>query len=106
MASAEGVVLALGALEEAGDAALLTQRLHAITTAGEQLVRVTLVSDIPDQLIEGRVEHVMQCHRQLDDAKSGADVPTRAGARVNELVANLARERSQLIAREGLQVGG
>jgi hypothetical protein len=36
----------------------------------------------------------MQCHRELDDAKAGADVPARAGAGVNELVANLAGERS------------
>ena len=57
VAGAEGVVLALGALEEAGDAALLAQRLHPRVAAGEQLVRIALMTDVPHELVARRLEH-------------------------------------------------
>jgi hypothetical protein len=38
MRGAEGVVLALGTAREAGDAAVLAQRRHAVAAAGQDLV--------------------------------------------------------------------
>ena len=49
MRRAEGVVLALGALGEAGQPAALAQRADAVAPAGQDLVRIGLVADIPDQ---------------------------------------------------------
>jgi hypothetical protein len=46
----------------------------------------------------------MQRNRQLDDAEPGADVPTGAGAGIDELFANLGGERAELVARERFQV--
>ena len=49
MRGAEGIVFALGAAGEAGQPALLAQRADAVAAAGQDLVRIGLVADIPDQ---------------------------------------------------------
>ncbi|GJE67749.1 hypothetical protein LNAOJCKE_4982 [Methylorubrum aminovorans] len=70
MRRAEGVVLALGALGETGQAAALAERADAIAPSGEDLVRVALVSDVPDDAIVGGVEHVVQRHGEFDHAQA------------------------------------
>ena len=49
MRGAERIVLALGALGEPGQAAALAERADTIAPAGDDLVRIGLVSDVPDQ---------------------------------------------------------
>jgi len=51
MRSAERVVLALSALGEAGETAALAQRANAVAPAGQDLVWIGLVADVPDQPI-------------------------------------------------------
>ena len=75
MRRAERVVFALGALGEAGQAVALAQRADAVAAAGEDLVRIGLMADVPDQPVVRGVEHVMQRDRQLDDAEAGAQMP-------------------------------
>ena len=60
MRGAERVVDALGALGETGKTAALAQRAHAGAPAGEDLVRIGLMADIPDQPVMRRVEHVVK----------------------------------------------
>jgi hypothetical protein len=79
VADAEGVVLALAALGEAGQAALLAHAVHALAPPGEDLVRIGLVADVPDDAIVRGVEDVMQRDGQFHHAKPGRQVP--AGAR-------------------------
>jgi hypothetical protein len=68
-------------------------------------VRVALVADVPHELVARRVEDVVQGHGQLHHAEPRADVPPRARAHVDEALADLVRERAQVVAREGLEVG-
>ena len=91
---------------KAREASFLPQRLHAISAAGEQLVRVALMADVPDELIVRCVEDMMQRDGQLDDAEPCADVTPGARARIDELLADLRGERTKLVARERFQVGG
>ena len=49
MRRAEGVVFAFGALGEAGKAVPLPQRADAVAPPGQNLVRIGLVADVPDQ---------------------------------------------------------
>jgi hypothetical protein len=42
-----------GALGEAGQAAALAQRADAVAPAGQDLVRIGLVADVPDQPVAG-----------------------------------------------------
>src|SRR3546814_16860391 len=71
MRSAEGVVLALRPLGEAAEAAALAQGADSVAPPGQYLVRIALVADIPDQLVVGRVEHIMDRRGQLHHAQPG-----------------------------------
>ena len=75
MRGAERIVFALGALGEAGKAAALAQRADAVAPAGQDLVRIGLMADVPDQAIARRVENIVQRHGQFDDAEPGAQMP-------------------------------
>ena len=92
MRSAERVVFAFGALGEAGQPALLAQRAHAVAAAGQDLVRIGLVADVPDQTVVRRVEDVVQRDSQLDDAEPGAKMAAGVGDGVDQLSAQLIRQ--------------
>src|SRR5204863_1679725 len=94
---AEGVVLALGALEKAGDPSFLAQRLHARVAPREQLVRIALMADVPDELVARRLKGRVERDRQLDHSQPRADVAPRAGADVDEARPNLLGERTKLV---------
>lgn len=53
MRRAERIVVAFAALGEAGQAAAGAQRADAVAPAGEDLVRIGLVADVPDQRSRG-----------------------------------------------------
>ena len=72
MRCTERVIFTLGPLGEARQTSALAQRANAVAAPGQDLVRVTLVTDIPDQLVIGRVEHRMQGDGQFDHTEPGA----------------------------------
>ena len=97
MRRAERVVFALGAAGEAGEAAALAQGADAVAPAGEDLVRIGLVADVPDQPVMRRVEHRVQRHRQLHHPERRAEMPARHRHRVDRLRPQLVRHRAQLL---------
>ena len=104
MRGAERVVFALGALGEAGKAAALAQRADAVAPAGEDLVRIGLVADVPDQPVARRVEHVVQRDGQFDDAEAGAEMAAGDRDRVDRLLPQLVGELAQVGRRKLPQV--
>ena len=68
MRRAERIEIALAALGEAGEAAALAQRANAGASTGQNLVRIGLMADVPDQPVARRLENVVQRDGQLDDA--------------------------------------
>ncbi len=74
MRRSEAVILALGALRKTGQAAAGAQGANAITPAGQNFVWIGLVTDVPDQLVIGRVENVVKGHREFDDAEACAEM--------------------------------
>ena len=96
MRGAERIVFALGALGEAGQAAALAQRADAVAPAGEDLVRIGLVADVPDQPIIRRVEDIMQRNRQLDHAEPGAEVTAGDRDSVDRLLPQFVGKLAQL----------
>jgi len=64
----EGVVFALGAVGEGANAIAGADGGHPVFAACEYLVGIGLVADIPDQLVVGGVEDVMQGDGQLNRA--------------------------------------
>src|SRR6187551_2233627 len=89
MCCAEGVVFALGTLRESGQAAAGAQSANAVTPAGQNFVRISLVADVPDQLVIGRIKNVVKGHREFDDTEARAEVTACDGDRVDRFSAQL-----------------
>ena len=79
MGGAERIVVALGALGETGQSAAGAQGADAVAAAGEDLVRIGLVADVPDQAVARGVEDVVECGSQFDDAEAGAEMAAGDG---------------------------
>ena len=105
MGRAERVVLALAAPREARQAAFLAQGADAVAPAGDDLVRIGLVADVPDQPVARRVEHVVQRHRQLDHAQPGAEMAAGDRDGRDRLLAQLVGELAQLVGLQPTDVG-
>ena len=106
MADAEGVVLAFFALRERRDAVLLLDRVDAVAAAGEDLVRIALVADVPDQAVVRRVVQVVQRDGQLDHAQAGAEMAAALAHRFDQVGAQFLGDRGQFGFVELAQVGG
>jgi hypothetical protein len=78
---------------------------HALAAAGEDLVRVGLVADVPDQAVFRRVEDVVQGDGQLDRAEVGRQVAAGLGDRFDQEGAQLVGQLRQLLAVQAAQVG-
>ena len=79
MADAEGVVGAFAAGRKGRQAVALLDGVQPVAPAGQHLVRVGLVADVPDQAVLGGVEDIVQCDGQLDRAQPGGEMAA-AGA--------------------------
>ena len=87
MRRAEGVVFALAALGETRKAAALAQGADTVAPSGQDLVRIALVADIPDELVLRGIEHVMDRHGQFDHAEPRTEMPATGADRVDHLAA-------------------
>ena len=106
VAGAEGVVLALRPLGEAGQPALLAHGAHAIAPAGQDLVRIGLVADVPDQPVARRVEDVMQGDGQFDDAEPGAEMAAGLRHRIDQIGPQLVGDLAKARLLQPAQVSG
>ena len=77
MPHAKGVVFAFRPVGEGAHAIFGADGGHAVFTACEYLVGVGLVADVPDNLVGGGVEDVVQGDGQLDSAQACRKVATR-----------------------------
>ena len=105
MRRAEAVIFALGALGETGKAAALPQGADAVAPAGEDLVRIGLMPDVPDQPVRRGVEHGMQRHRQFDDAEAGTEMTAGHRDRTDGLGAQFVRHLAELMVLQLSEVG-
>ena len=106
MGGAERIVFAFGALGEAGQPAARAQRADAVPAAGQDLVRIGLVADVPDQPVARGVEHVMNGRSQLDHAEAGAEMPAGNGNRVDGFLAQLVCDLTDLFHLQLAQIVG
>ncbi len=105
MRRTKGVVSALGALRKPRNTTQLAQRVHAVASARQNLVRIGLVAHIPHQTVVRGIEHMVQRHGQLHRAQVGAQVPPRLGNTVNHEGTQLRGQHLELAAREAAQLG-
>ena len=104
MRRAERIILALGALGEARKPPALPNGAQRLAPAGQDLVRIGLMTHIPDQPVNRRVEHIMQRNRQLDNPEPRTQMSPGLPNRINHLAANLVRKLTQLGQRKSSHV--
>ena len=60
MGRTKGIIGGLTALREPAQAIFLTQSSHAIPPTCQNFMRITLMANVPDQFIFGRVKHSVE----------------------------------------------
>jgi len=81
MTGAELVVLALIAAEETGQPALLAQRVEAVVAPGQNLPRIALMADVPDDLVARGLEGRAGARPSARPRRAPRRVATRLGRR-------------------------
>ncbi len=103
---AERVIFAFTALGESRQAPAHAKRADAVASAGDDLVRISLVADVPDQGVGGGVEHMVQRNGQLDHAEPGTKVAAGDRDRRDHLGTKLFRQLRKLVLIERADVRG
>jgi len=104
MRSAERIVFALATLGEAGETAGGAQGADTVAATGENLVRVGLVADVPDDAVTRRIEDVVECGGQFDHAETCTEVAASDGHCVDGLLAQLVGDLTNLLDLELAQI--
>ena len=101
----EDVVLRLRASREPADPAQLSQCAELGIPAREQLVGVSLMPSVPDDLVSRRLQHSVQRDSHLDHAQRRPQVTARLGNRGDYALADLGSKAVEVIVTEALQGG-
>ena len=97
VADAQHVVFALTAPWERMQAAFLADGANLVATAGQNFVRVGLMADVPDKLVERRVIDVVQRHGELHRAKPGGEVSAGTAHAVEQVTTQLVAQLRQAL---------
>ena len=84
--------------------AVLADRLQLVAAAGQDLVRVGLVADVPEDLVARRVEQRVQRDRDLAGPEVGAEVAADLADRVDDVLADLLRDLLELVVGQPVEV--
>ena len=106
MPDAEGVKFTLGSGWKGRESVRLLDRSQPVAAAGQHLVRIGLVPDIPDQPVLWSLEHIVQCNRQLDRAQACGKVASLAADCLDQVATQLFGDLRQVATRQRTQVGG
>ena len=105
MSRHDRVVLRFIASKEAGESAVLFDRMKLVAASGQDLVCVGLVSDVPDKTIVRRIENVMHRDRKLDGPERRSSMTADAGAGVDNELPNLVGDFLQVFDFQLSEVG-
>ena len=94
-------------IEQNGRQALvLADRLQLVAAAGQDLVGVGLVADVPEDLVVRGVEQRVQRDGDLARAEVGAEVAADLPDGVDDVLADLLRHLLELLVGQAVQVLG
>lgn len=102
VADVEQVVFALRRCGETAEATRLANGFEAIVAAGQNLVDICLMTDIPQQVVLLEIKHAMQRHREFDHAQVTGEVSARCADDVDDALPHFAGELVELLDRQGL----
>ena len=97
MTGAKRVVFRFVATQKTADAPILFDRRQQIATARQNLVRVCLVTNIPDQAIMGRIESVVKRDRELNGTQRRASVPAYARHSLQNILTNFVGDPLKIV---------
>ena len=99
-------MVAFGAEREAVQAAGLADGAKTVFAAGQQLVDIDLMAHVPDELVLGRGEYLVQGDGEFHHAQVGAEVAAALGQTLDQFRADFAGQFLQLRHRELFDVLG
>ncbi len=106
MRRAKRIIWAFRPLGETRQPALLPQGPDPVAPPSQDLVRIGLMADIPDDPVFRRIEHRVQSHRQFDNPQPGPQMATGFRNRADRLGPQLVGQPPQLGIAHALHVGG
>ena len=106
MAGTHDVVLGLGDRAERRQALVLADRVEPVAATRQDLVRIGLVPDVPQDLVARRVEQRVQRHGQLAGPEVGPEVAADLADRVDDQLADLLGDLAQLGVGQRMEVLG
>ena len=104
MAGAHDVVLGLVDRAERRQPAVLADRLQLVAAAGQDLVRIGLMADVPEDLVPWRVQQRVQRDRDLAGAEVGAEVAADLADGVDDVLAHLLGDLLELLLGQVVEV--
>ena len=104
MTHAKSVVLTFTASGEGRKTILVFNGMQSITTSGEHLVWISLMSHIPHQAIIRCIENIMQGDSEFHRAQSSGEVATFLTNGVDQEITQFTSERFQVCQAEQSQV--
>src|SRR5690606_24917063 len=75
MPDSKAIVRALGAFREAAQPTIFSIGMKNLSAARQNFMAICLMPHIPDQLIVGSVQYIMQCYSQLHYTQTGSEMP-------------------------------
>src|SRR5258708_2315310 len=104
MRRTKSVLVAFCALGETREPAALANCTDASAASGQYLVRIGLMSDVPDNFVIRRIEHEMQRHRQLDHAEPRSEMSAYDRDRTDHFGTQLIGNRHHLPLGQSPQI--
>ena len=100
MTCRKNIIFAFIFIRKTTYAAEFTQGIESVFPAGQQFMRICLVADIPDDLIFGRVQAIVNRHYQLNCAQAGRQMPARRRHCINDSASYFMRQKRKVIEAE------
>ena len=100
MARTERIILGFVAFAEARKAAALADGANAVTTAGEDFMRIGLMAHIPNYFVLRCIEDMVKRHRKFYHAKPSTQMTASRRDGVDRLATQVIRQLFDLIERE------
>lgn len=89
---------------EAGRAILLPQAAHLVAPPCQNLVRIALVADIPDELVMRRIENRVDGDGKFNDTETGAEMASRLGDDAERFRPQFVSQLHQVVVMQAAKV--
>ena len=74
MSGNESVILTFSRVGETADSFEFPERMESLPASGQDFVPVSLMSDVPNDPVVGRIEDIMQGDGQFDSTEAGSQM--------------------------------